>query len=406
MERRILTAARAALVAVVAAGCSYDRPPLLDGDAAAGDAAVDGPPAAIDASGTCVIDRDCASGICQAGTCAALDQVSYVAPAGVDANPCTVTAPCATIDRALAVQAASGRPLALVVVEAGAYTQSVALTANAALVVGRAGDNGPPVITPQDRDAVTISGATLTLRRVAIAGGGNGNGDGVRCSNGTVTLEELAIDDMGDDGVDVRDCDATLTRVALRGAGAFGVRALRRALVIRSSVLLANANGGLRTSPVDTLTVTGTVFARNGRPTVGGVGGSAVGGAELLANGAVLFDSNTVADNDAASDGTRAIVCATNGSYALPNNLLTNARNFTTTCPLTHAMSSALAMPSGTNRPIATPAYAAPAAGDYHLTAGSQARGASTAPPAMAAPDLDGEPRPRGGLDVGADEID
>ena len=79
---------------------------------------------------------------------------------------------------------------------------------------------------------------------MAIAGG---NGDGVRCTNGAVTVEEVSIDDMGDDGVDVRDCDATLTRVALRGAGAFGVRALRRALVIRSSVLFGNANGGLRT---------------------------------------------------------------------------------------------------------------------------------------------------------------
>ena len=403
MERRILTAARAALVAVVAAGCSYDRPPLVDGDAGATDAASDGPPAAIDAAGTCAGDGDCASGICQAGTCAGVDQVSYVAPAGVDNNPCTATAPCATIDHAVAVQAATGRPLARVVVEPGAYAQSVSLTAGAALVVGRGGTERAPSITAQDRDAVTISGATLTLRRVAIAGG---NGDGVRCTNGAVTVEEVSIDDMGDDGVDVRDCDATLTRVALRGAGAFGVRALRRALVIRSSVLFGNANGGLRTSPVDTLTVTGTVFARNGRPTVAGVGGSAVGGAELMANGAVVFDSNTVADNDSASDATRALVCSNNGSYALPNNLLTNARNFTTTCPLTHAMSSALAMPSGTNRPIAAPAYAAPAAGDYHLTPASEARGTSTAPTAMAAPDLDGEPRPRGGLDVGADEID
>lgn len=405
MERRILTAARAALVAVVAAGCSYDRPPLVDVDATAGDAAGDAAPGEIDAAGACVIDDDCASGICQAGTCAGVDQVSYVAPSGVDANPCTAAAPCATIDHALAVQAATGRPLARVVVESGAYTQSVSITGITALIVGRGGAMRQPTITPRDRDAVTISGATLTLRRVGITGGG-GNGDGVRCTNGTATLEELAIDDVGDDGVDVRDCDATLTRVALRGAGAFGVRAQRRALVIRSSVLFGNADGGLRTSPVDTLTVTGTVFARNGRPTVAGVGGSAVGGAELMANGAVVFDSNTVADNDSASDATRALVCSSNGSYALPNNLLTNARNFTTTCPLTHAMSSALAMPSGTNRPIATPAYAAPAAGDYHLTPASEARGASTAPTAMAAPDLDGEPRPRGGLDVGADEID
>ncbi len=405
MERRILTAARALLVAVVAAGCSYDRPPLVDVDATAGDAAADGASGEVDAAGGCVIDDDCASGICQAGTCAVVDQVSYVAPSGVDANPCTAAAPCATIDRALTVQAATGRPLARVVVESGAYAQSVTLTAIAALIVGRGGAVRQPTITPRDRDAVTISGATLTLRRMTISGGG-GNGDGVRCANGSVSLEAVALQDLGDDGLDVRDCDATLTRVTISGNGGFGVRAQRRALVIRSSVLRANANGGLRTSPVDALTVTGTVFARNGRPSVGGVGGSAVGGAELLANGAVLFDSNTVADNDAASDATRAIVCASTGSYTLPNNLLTNARTFTTACPLTHSLSSALATPIGTNRPIAAPAYAAPTAGDYHLTPASEARGTSTAPSAMAAPDLDGEARPRGALDVGADELD
>jgi hypothetical protein len=43
---------------------------------------------------------------------------------------------------------------------------------------------------------------------------------------------------------------------------------------------------------------------------------------------------------------------------------------------------------------------------DYHLTSMSEARGAGTAPALPLAPDLDGEPRPRGALDVGADEID
>ncbi len=351
------------------------------------------------------MDDECASGICDGGACVATAQIAYVAPAGLDSQPCTATAPCQTIDRAVSVQANAGRSPRRVVVEAGTYTQSVNVTSDVAWIVGRGGAGRPPTITPRDRDAVVVSGAAVIARRLTIAGGG-GNGDGVRCTNGAVTLAAVTIQDVGDDGVDVRDCDATLTQVAITGGGGFGVRAQRRTLVIRSSVLIGNSNGGLRTSPVDALTVTGSVFARNGRPAVGGVGGSAVGGAELLANGMVVFDSNTVADNDSASDATRAIVCATTGTYALPNNLLTNARTFATACPLTHSLSSALAAPSGSNRPIAQPAYANPTVGDYHLTSMSEARGVSTAPTTGAALDLDGQARPRGALDVGADELD
>lgn len=399
---------RGALLAIAVLGCSYDRPPLIEADAG-GDAGLDAPATNPDAAGACVSDGDCASGLCVADACATVDQVSYVAVGGRDTNPCTQAAPCATIDQALAVQRASGRTPLRVVVEPGSYAQSVTFTGPAAFVVGRATASPPPTLTPTDRDAITIGGGTLTLRYLTIAGGGGaggGNGDGIRCSNGGVALETVVIQDVGDDGLDVRDCDATLTRVTISGSGTFGVRALRRALVIRSSVIVGNSGGGMRTAPVDTLTVTGSVFARNGRPTVGGVGGSAVGGAELLANGAVIFDSNTVADNDASGDASRAIICNNNGTYVAPNNLLTNARSFTTTCPLTHSLSSALAMPSGTNRPIAMPGYVSPATGDYHLTPLSEARGTSTAPAAMAAPDVDGEARPRGALDVGADEID
>lgn len=331
----------------------------------------------------------------------AVDRVSYVATTGADAAPCTLAAPCATVNHALAVQANLG-PLRRVVVEPGTYAQAIAVTGAAALIVGRAGTSPTPTLMAVDRDVVTISGATLTMRHLTLTGSALGaGGDGVRCTNGAVNLAAVTVQAASDDGVDLRDCDATLDQVTITGSATFGVRALRGALVVRSSRLLGNLNGGLRTAPVDTLTVTGTVIARNGR-----AGASAVGGAELLANGAVLFDSNTVADNESGSDATRAIICNADGTYALPNNLLTNARAFTTTCPLTHSMSSMLFLPNGTNRPVRTPAYVAPTMGDYHLTAASEARGAGTAPTAMPAPDLDGEARPRGVLDVGADELD
>ena len=128
-----------------------------------------------------------------------------------------------------------------------------------------------------------------------------------------VAVGGVDVTGVGDDGVDLRDCDATLARVSIVGNGGFGVRAQRGGLEIRSSNLQRNAAGGLRSQPVDTLVVTGTVFARNGRAPVGMVGGSSVGGAELLASQSVRFEGNTVADNQSTSAAQRAIVCDDRG---------------------------------------------------------------------------------------------
>ena len=354
LERIILIAARArpgCAVALALAACAYDRPPLADLDAAALDAtvAVDSG-AAPDAAGACAVDADCASGLCQASACVAADQLSYAAPTGLDAGPCTQVAPCRTITRAVASQIAAGRTPRQVVVEPGAYPEALTITNGATVIVGHIGDSrARPTVTASARDAITVAGADLTLRALVVDGDTTGrvDGDGLRCENGRVTLAGVDVTGVGDDGVDLRDCDATLARVSIVGNGGFGVRAQRGGLEIRSSNLQRNAAGGLRSQPVDTLVVTGTVFARNGRAPVGMVGGSSVGGAELLASQSVRFEGNTVADNQSTSAAQRAIVCDDRGVVTVRNNLLTSTTAAaTTTCPVAYSMGIGTARPA------------------------------------------------------------
>ena len=108
---------------------------------------------------------------------------------------------------------------------------------------------------------------------------------------------------------------------------------------------------------VSTLQATAEARAAGGHWGRSGVLRLAVG------EGLRVLGSKGISSTDPTGDEVLTAVCMwlrnrannldNNGSYTLPNNLLTNARTFTTACPLTHSLSSALATPTGTNRPIA-----------------------------------------------------
>jgi hypothetical protein len=167
-------------------------------------------------------------------------------------------------------------------------------------------------------------------------------------------------------------------------------------------LIAANRRGGVRTREATAVVVTGSVLADNGEPTSPAGTGSPVGGAELVA-AAVRFVGNTLVDNRAASASDAALRCEGNGDGdAYDNNLIMSEFAYAVTCPITHSvLVGAIEAPGGTNRVFDEVELVDPVGLDYHLRAPLPST--APAPPADEL-DLDGQPRPLGSLDVGADE--
>jgi Right handed beta helix region len=387
-------------LALAVVGCGYDRPPLATLDGAATDALV------VDAFGNgCVDDSQCASGVCGGDQCVPADEISYVAMNGNDSAACTYAAPCATFARAEAAQA--GRTLAQVVIEPGTYTTAITTSQSRLLIVGRPGADGAlPSISSDRTDVIIINQGDVTLRHLQVSAPGNSSG--IHCSSATLRAVDTLITNVERFGFDLQTCTATIIGARIVDGSGLGIRGTYGSLTVQSSSVQHNLDGGVRVLSATAISITGSVLARNGRQTTGTVTGSQVGGADLSSTGSLLFDNNTIADNLSAATGTRAVNCETPQNAMLRNNLVTHSQDFSSNCPFTSSQFVRYAgFLSPTNRAIAAPGYLSPIDGDYHISRDSDAHSAGTeTPDTRLNLDIDGEIRPWGVLDVGADEIE
>jgi hypothetical protein len=387
-----LAVAFTAVAAVAAAACAYDRPPLAD-DAGA-DAPTDAPIA--DAALACT-PSSCQSGVCLDGACVEDGTVVYVATEGVDDGQCRRTAPCRTIAHALAV---ASEP-AIVAIGPGSFTEAITLRAPATLI-GDNRDGGTatllrPTVDPGIR--IELEGAgVVALRDLSLIGAG------VSCQGIGTVLDGrgLVVVDSRRVGVESRDCAIALRGGAIVEGELQGLDLVRGSLELRGVVIASNRRGGVRTREATAVVVTGSVLADNGEPTSPTGTGSPFGGAELVA-AAVRFVGNTLVDNRAASASDAALRCEGNGDGdAYDNNLIMSEFAYAVTCPITHSvLVGAIEAPGGTNRVFDEVELVDPVGLDYHLRAPLPST--APAPPADEL-DLDGQPRPLGSLDVGADE--
>jgi hypothetical protein len=121
---------------------------------------------------------------------------SFVSAAGNDANNCTVSAPCGTLTRALAMTNGGGE---IIVLDSGAYaqatiTQPVTISANGVAASIDAGSgNGLTIDTP----------GNVTIQGLELHGQGTGN-DGVLVQQvGILRLYNLTAEDFANDGVEM-----------------------------------------------------------------------------------------------------------------------------------------------------------------------------------------------------------
>jgi hypothetical protein len=189
----------------------------------------------------------------------------FVSAQGSDTNPCTATAPCATVTHALSL-AVSGDTIEV----AGHIFDSV--TVNTPVTIKHWPRHAPAVIDATGRNASTIRvGVNLTLDRLTITGASTLEGGGVfHDGYGTVAIT-----------------DSTITGNAVTGLNAFGGGVLN----LYGNVIITDS------------TITGNTVLGTG--TTCSLAGCAVGGGLMNDdNGNVVIIDSTITGNTAPGPGS------------------------------------------------------------------------------------------------------
>lgn len=391
---------RAPVAFVIAlAGCAYDRPSVdvaVDGAAGEIDAAllddadVDTPP-----SLACDRDDACASQLCERGGCVATDDVRYVATTGTATAPCTQDAPCTTIARARTLS-----PLlrARIVVGAGEYREAVRISTGELTIVG-AGPFPPRVVATSEA-AIDLRGGTVTLRNLQLATTGGQAAPGLSCNRATAVLERVFARGATGDGIDSKECTLSLVDSQLVSNQRLGLQVSGGNVAIYSSTIHANGQGGVLVEEADECTLVGSLVDNNGSLA------ASVGGASVDCQ-AIRIENVTFARNLLpAGGGPSNLVClGTSQTRLVRNVIFASDPPQLTGCPVTYSFFEGNAVPAGMGNLFGMGAgFVDATGGDFHLRPTSVARGAAD-PATTEERDLDGELRPLGLWDIGADEV-
>ena len=173
---------------------------------------------------------------------------AYLAPDGLDANPCTLAAPCRLLPAALAAVADGGEVWLLDSANYNSGPVNVAKSVSIMAVPGAVGSIvalGGPGIT------VTTGGLTVSLRNVLIgpvAGAAAGtNAIHVAATGSRVVLEKSVITGMGSDGILVTGVNSlTVIDSTIRKCGGYAISLMEGArATITGSRMLDNVWGGV-----------------------------------------------------------------------------------------------------------------------------------------------------------------
>lgn len=405
---------RFALLLTVLVACTKDNPYYCEGDACGADANLDGPDCetnldcteigapVCEPNGTCVActandigacagttpvcvaamnmcapcetHAECTSAVClPSGACALPADIAYVATSGNDANPCTLSEPCATLTYA----ATKSKPYVKLqndIDEAVSLASvSVTVIAEPGTTLRRTATNGA---------IVTVSGASdVTLRDVVIRNGLSPTGHGLLVGS-------------GDNAVAV-----TLEGVAIVNNAGYGVSVGGGTLNMARCLLANNFSGGA--------TITGDFDITNSMFVANGTNGSIHGGLQLTPGASKhIFDFNTVAGNDSSNAATRGINCG--APLTITNTIVTG--NLPNGCTFEYSMFDTAISVGGSNNKVGDPQFlntnaSSPLAADFYRISSTSDAVNSATPSSTLMFDIDGDDRPQNGVrDIGADE--
>jgi hypothetical protein len=323
----------------------------------------------------CATHDEClASAAClPSGACGTDAEVAYVATGGVDTNPCTLDAPCATLTHAATV----GRPFVKLqndIDETVSFTSgTVEVLAAPGTAIRRTATSGP---------IITLSGtANVTLSNVVIRDGATAQHAGISIG-GSENLVHLTLDNV-----------AIVDNAGIGLAIGNGTLAMTRSIV-------ANNNGG-GGSITGNFEITNSMFVKNG------TNGTFVGGLTITPGVTQhVFAFNTVAHNVSMYDTGRDLSCAM--PLQITSSIVAGDAP-TTNCTFDYSLLDELPA-SGTGNVTGDPGFldttvANALAPDFYRIGDNSAARDAAAPASDVMQDIDGDDRPQGGVrDIGADE--
>ena len=350
----------------------------------------------------CAADSECDSDFCDQGACAPENSVLFVeVTSGSDSgdNTCASKAsPCRTLTHALSkVPPTNGAPAQnrryIKLLTTGTYAEPgmVIIDDKTVVIVG-----APP--TGGNRSVIDRStmGQTMEIKGQA-----------------HVRLERLAVNDANGNAAKGIECKESATLLAdgieVANNSGIGIVGDPCTLILRDSVVTRSAGGGVSVTNGRVVLVN-NVIVDNGGNTSSSFGGLRL---DVGVDPTSVVQSNTVAGNNAmATDG---ITCL-NDTITVLNSIVFGdglKARIAGTCIFDHTLygpddpGALLGTARGNMLVPNMAAFMFRGPADYHLDPGSIAKGKGTvtglAP--EAAKDLDGQPRPQGAPDVGADEI-
>lgn len=343
----------------------------------------------------CQADSECTEGVCDGGRCVAETEVVYMAPSGIG-NMCTKVAPCKELKVALEATSASRRFISMTpgnYVNLGFDIPS----ANQPFEVVIAG-HGSSLTREGTGNAATMlraeAGARLTVRDLTIDGT-DSNGDGVVCtgSNSVLDLQRVTIQDAVGSGVD-SDCRLLIadSRILNNGGAGVALSNMNAVLRMQRTRIVGSGGSGLLIIQAKSIVVANSLIA--------GSDAAQVVLTQISEVPNSYFGLNTVAGGLA-----EGVTCATGAQLPISNSIIHGHVGAATNCTtVTYTLGVATSVPVIAGDPMLN--------ADFHLGAASAARNAGD-PTAMLLPldgvvrdrDLDGDMRPTGMLDLGADEI-
>ena len=314
----------------------------------------------------CSQHSECDSLAClPSGACGTDSNVAYVSSTGTTNGMCSFAMPCLTILEGLA----RGRDYVKI---SGNIIEAVDLNNRNVTFLAEPNAQLQPTT---GADALTIRGSSMvTVYDLTITGGSSG-GHGVVSSNTSKTA---------------------LHRVTVDSNNGGGVFVTGASLTISSSTISGNRGGGISASGVGVqYDITNSFIFKNGDTSVTPFGGVTLG----VPSGTPRFEFNTIVDNSAISGKPAGLDCNGTALKAANNIIVRNN-------PIQHATGQCQILTSIVQNDIAGLNFKSPelAPLNYELNAGSSAIDKPTTPSDIAI-DFEGDPRPAGAADIGADEF-
>lgn len=386
----------------------------------------------------CTTDDECTSKVCTgSGACAATSEVAYIGGPNASGDACTLLAPCATLEQALALSPAP--PFIRLL---GEVFESNTVEINGIAVDIRGGGarlgfdveaiglhvRGGASVTVRDleithrntsptqnNDCVYMDGATSMLTVAHAFIHDCAGADAIDASGGTIRVSgsELAANALGIEAVNGTVValshtvihDNTLYGIYVNSTGTpLPTTTIDACVIAQNGGMVSTSGplpGGLGLGVTGALAMTNTIITNNGGPNAGS------GGMELLARGPSTLEFVTIADNY-SQGSARGITClnTSTSTFSITNSIV--ARNSVTGCIPTYSLLDAVG--TGTGNKLGDPNFNSPITDPkdplyYRIKPGSAAID-SASPSASVTRDIDAAVRPGGAADdLGADEL-